>query len=58
MTYVGMGKKEHSQFKTLVLAGDDREARAKVLEKFRAWWGGDYREEDVTILAFGDGRSL
>lgn len=53
MTYVGTIKDQ--QFKTLVLAEDDEEAKQKVYRKFRAWWGGEYRQEDVQICAFGDG---
>lgn len=56
MTYVGMSK--NNEFKTLVLAENDEEAKAKVYRKFSAWWGSDYRKEDVLICAFGDGRRL
>lgn len=53
MTYVGTIKNQ--EFKTLVLAESDEEAKDKVYRKFHAWWGGEYRKEDVQICAFGDG---
>lgn len=58
MTYVGMIENKHRVFRTLVLAENDEEAKRKVQSKLRTWWGGDYREEDVRICAFGDGRML
>lgn len=53
MTYVGTIKNQ--EFKTLVLAESDEEAKDKVYRKFHAWWSGEYRKEDVQICAFGDG---
>lgn len=58
MTYVGMIKNGAMDFQTLILAENDEEAKMKVYKKFSAWWGGDYRKEDVRICAFGDGRWL
>lgn len=58
MTYVGMSKNGSQDFKTLVLAENDEEARAKIYTKFASWWGSDYRKEDVLICAFGDGHLI
>lgn len=58
MTYVGMIKNSAHDFKTLVLAESDEEAKAKVHKKFASLWGCDYREEDVLICAFGDGHHV
>lgn len=58
MTYVGMSRNAMGEFKTLVLAQNDEEARRKVNNKFRSWWGSDYREEDVQICAFADSRLI
>lgn len=58
MTYLGMIKNTTHDFKTLVLAESDEEAKAKVYSKLASWWGGDYRKEDVLICAFGDGRLI
>lgn len=55
MTYVGIIKNGTMDFKTLILAENDEEARAKVYKKFSSWWGGDYQKEEVRICAFGDG---
>lgn len=54
MTYLGMSKNRDHDFRTLVLAESDEEALKKVCGKFRAWWGGDYREQDVLVCAFGE----
>lgn len=58
MTYVGTAKNGHQLFRTLVLAESDEEAKCKIQSKLCTWWGGNYREEDVRICAFGDGRIL
>lgn len=58
MTYVGTIKNSTQDFKTLILAETDEEAKAKVHRKFASWWGNDYRKEDVLICAFGDGHQV
>ena len=58
MTYMGMIKNDTQNFKTLVLAENDEEAKRKVQTKLAAWWGSDLRQEDVMICAFGDGRQI
>ena len=54
-TYVGIIQNDFCDIKTLVLAEDAGEAKAKVLRNFGDCLGRTYREEDVTILAFGEG---
>lgn len=58
MTYVGMLKNNTHDFKTLILAENDEEAKTKVHKKISALWGSDYQEDDVLICAFGDGHRV
>ena len=54
-TYVGIIQNDFCDIKTLVLAEDAGEAKAKVLRNFGDGLGRTYREEDITIRAFGEG---
>ena len=53
-TYVGIIQNDICDIKTLVLAEDAVEAKAKVLRHFGDALGKTYREEDLTIIAFGE----
>ncbi len=51
-TYVGIIQNERCDFKALVLAENEGEARAKVLHSFGEGLGKTYREEELQIVAF------
>ena len=53
-TYVGIIQNDICDIKTLVLAEDAVEAKTKVLRHFGDALGKTYREEDLTIIAFGE----
>lgn len=52
-TYVGIIQNERCDMKTLVLAENALQAKEKVLRNFAEGLGRTYREEDLTIIAFG-----
>lgn len=52
-TYVGIIRNENCDIQTLVLAEDVLRAKEKVLRHFGDGLGKTYREEDLTIIAFG-----
>lgn len=51
-TYVGIIQNELCDFKALVLAENEGEARAKVINSFKDGLGRTYREEELQIVAF------
>lgn len=54
-TFVGIICNDQCDIKTLVLAENAAAARARILDRFGAGLGKTYREEDLKIIAFGDG---
>lgn len=51
-TYVGVIQNDQCDLKALVLAENEGEARAKVINTFKDGLGRTYREEELQIVAF------
>lgn len=52
--YVGIIKNSKWDVKTLILAFNPDDAKARVMEKFSEAFGKVYLEEDVRIIPFAD----
>ena len=52
--YVGIVENMRFDFRTMVTAESQEEAREKVLEKFRKEYGVFFQEDDLQVVLFTD----